>query len=57
MTDTKKLQLELTPEQIAQLTPLLDPKEKVKTIYVKSSLEKGKMVLSYVACNGPPDNW
>lgn len=51
------LKLELTPQQVAELKPLLDPNTDVKAIYVRSSLEKGKMVLSYIACNGPPDGW
>jgi hypothetical protein len=48
------LKLDLTPEQVKQLRPLLDTNGSLKTIYVGSSLDKESLVLSYIACNAGP---
>jgi hypothetical protein len=49
------LDLKLTPEQIAQLRPLLQDNGTLKVVYTGATVsdDRRKLVLSYVATNAP----
>jgi hypothetical protein len=55
MATTRKtvhsLDLQLTPEQIAQLKPLLHENGVVKVVYTGAVVSNDRLVLSYIACN------
>jgi hypothetical protein len=48
------LDLQLTPEQIAQLKPLLQDNGVLKVVYTGATVSNDRLVLSYVACNAWP---
>jgi hypothetical protein len=48
------LDLQLTPEQIAELRPLLQENGILKVVYTGATVSNGRLVLSYIACNAWP---